>query len=356
MSQLGLGMSTAPDRSGRRGTAATVVAVLAMLCVVGILVLLGLRWFSRSPDYQGEGHGEVKVQVQAGDSVTRIGETLERSDVVRSARAFVDAASGVPEAAGIQPGTYLLRQQMGAAEALALLLDPSSRVTKKIVIPEGTRVSGTVARLAAATGIPATDFEAVLAEPEPLELPPYSGGKAEGYLFPATYEAEADATAVGLLTAMVRRFDQAADEVDLVGQAPSVGLDPGEVVIVASLLEAEGRPEDFPMIARVIYNRLEAGMRLQLDATVNYALGTSNLALTPDDLEVDSPYNTYRYEGLPPGPINSPGEAALAAALHPADGPWLYYVTVDPSTGETKFTDSYAEFLQFKAELKANTR
>lgn len=356
MSQLGFGTSTAPDDAdSRRGTAATVVAVLGVLCVLGIFVMLGIRWLTTSPDYSGEGHGQVDVVVRAGDSVSQIGATLEKADVVRSGRAFVDAASAVPEAQGIQPGTYRLRLQMGADEAVALLLDPEAKVTTKVVVPEGTRQDATVALVSKATRIPVADLEQVLAEPAVLGLPEYADGQPEGFLFPATYDVEPGATAEDVLTAMVRRFDQAATDVDLVARAGEVGLDPREVVVVASLLEAEGRPDDFAKIARVIYNRLDAGMRLQLDATVNYALGRGGLSLTPDDLAVDSPYNTYRVTGLPPGPINSPGEAALEAALNPEDGPWLYYVTVDPESGETKFTDSYEEFLQFKAEYKANS-
>ncbi len=123
---------------------------------------------------------------------------------------------------------------------------------------------------------------------------------------------------------------------------------------MASLVQAEGQPADFAKVSRVIYNRLDQGMKLQLDATVNYALGRSTLKLTNQDITVDSPYNTYKVTGLPPTPINSPGEQALEAALAPAAGDWLYYVTVNPTTGETKFTSSYSEFLKFKAEFQAN--
>ena len=128
---------------------------------------------------------------------------------------------------------------------------------------------------------------------------------------------------------------------------------------IASLVEAEGRGDDMPKVARVIYNRLEiepnpsAGF-LQVDAAVNYALGREPIArLTTDEIDsvADSPYNTYRQKGLPPGPIEAPGDAAIDAAANPADGPWFFYVTVNLRTGETKFTDDYDEFLGFKREL-----
>ena len=129
-----------------------------------------------------------------------------------------------------------------------------------------------------------------------------------------------------------------------------------EVMTIAALVQSEGRGSDMAKIARVIYNRLdttETGGKLQLDATVNYAAGNSLGAIpTSTDLQIDSPYNTYLYPGLPPGPIEAPGDDAIEAALHPADGPWLYYVTVNLRTGETKFTDSYSEFEQFRQELR----
>ncbi len=156
-----------------------------------------------------------------------------------------------------------------------------------------------------------------------------------------------------MLSKMVDRWRQAAEEADLEARAKELGYTPGEVMIVASLVESEAnREQDRGKVARVIYNRLETDATnglLQIDATVNYALGRDlGLALTTEDLQVDSPYNTRRYPGLPPGPIESPGDAAIEAAANPTEGDWVYYVTVDLDTGETKFTDDYDEFLQFK--------
>jgi UPF0755 protein len=128
-----------------------------------------------------------------------------------------------------------------------------------------------------------------------------------------------------------------------------------EIVIIASLVEAEARDaEDFGKVARVVYNRLDQGMALQFDSTVNYALNADKEIVSNQDLGVDSPYNTYKNQGLPPGPIDSPGLAALQAAVNPTPGNWLYFVTTNPKTGETKFTDSYAQFLKYKDELKSN--
>ncbi len=358
MSQVGLGMSEPETTKRGKGAGRNVLAVVvAMLVVVGLLgglTLLAASLLNGSDnDYPGPGTGEVTVVIPAGASLTAMGSLLTDAGVVKTVDAFTSAASDNEHAGEIQPGTYVLRTQMRGVDAVAALLDPASRVTEKVTVPEGLRVSSTVAVLAKNTHLKAKDLKAALADPSTLGLPKYAHDNPEGFLFPATYTLEPATEAVEQLTAMVSRFDQAAEDVGLTKRSSDVGLSRYEVVIVASLLQAEARPKDFPKVARVIYNRLEAGMPLQLDATVNYALGTSKLRLNSDDLAVDSPYNTYANAGLPPGPINSPGEAALEAALAPADGPWLYYVTVDPTTGRTKFTDSYEEFLQFKREFQA---
>ena len=355
MSQLGLGMTTAPhEPRGRRSHLAPLIAGLAVVVLLAGLVWAGLSYFKGAADYPGPGSGEVVVKVQPGDTATRIGDTLAAAGVVRSAKAFVGAATSDPNSSSIQPGSYKLLKQMKAYDALALLLDPSSRMTNRVVVPEGTQASKTVEIVAKATGIPAADLTAVLKQPTPLGLPDYAKGNPEGFLFPATYELEPGVSAEQALEPMVRRFDQAAATVNLSQRAQAIGRTPYEVLIVASLVQAEGQPADFAKVSRVIYNRLDQGMKLQLDATVNYALGRSTLKLTNQDITVDSPYNTYKVTGLPPTPINSPGEQALEAALAPAAGDWLYYVTVNPTTGETKFTASYSEFLKFKAEFQAN--
>jgi UPF0755 protein len=216
------------------------------------------------------------------------------------------------------------------------------------------RLDAMVKVLSNATHISVADLTAVLAKPSALGLPAYAGGNPEGFMFPATYDVEPGNSATGVLTAMVKRFDQAATSVDLVTRAKAVHLTPYQVVIIASIVQAEGTPQDFAQIARAIMNRLSAHMKLQLNSTVNYVLKNNKAQLSTADIATPSPYNTYLVSGLPPGPINSPGEAALNAVLAPAAGNWLYWVTVDPKTGQTKFTNSYAQFLQFKAELKAN--
>ena len=352
---------TAPDTvpttgSRRSGRAGWVLAALAVVIVgslvVGVLVLGNLLG-GGSPDYAGPGSGEVVVEVVSGDTATDIGATLVAADVVASSGAFVDAAAADDRSLGIQPGFYRLSRQMSGAGALALLLDPASRVENVVAVPEGLRVDQVVARLSKGTGLPRREFLAVLDRPGPLRLPAYAQGSAEGYLFPATYTFPPDITAAEALRAMVDRFREAARAVDLVARAAEAGHSPHDVVTIASLVQAEVAEADFGTAARVVENRLAAGMPLQFDSTVNYVLRSSDLTLTNDQLGVDSPYNTYLYPGLPPGPMNSPGEAALEAALAPPAGDWLYFVAVAPGSDETRFTASYEEFLQFKDDFYA---
>jgi len=137
-----------------------------------------------------------------------------------------------------------------------------------------------------------------------------------------------------------------------VARAEAIERTPYEVMIVASLVQAEVLPEDMRKAAAVIYNRLDEGMPLQFDSTVSYALGITELQLSAEQLETESPYNTYANEGLPPTPINSPGEAAIEAALNPAKANWLYFVTINPETRETKFAKDYDRFLRLKDQLR----
>jgi UPF0755 protein len=360
MSQLGLGMDY--DEDTRRGAGRRASGPLAVLVSVGLLALvafgafLGIRSLTGSGtgDYEGEGTGSVTVVVNKGDSLTAIGQTLAEAGVVASSDAFIDAAAANPDAEGIAPGAYALREQMSGAAAVALLLDPASRVVDKVVVPEGWRVEKTVAAIVKATGLPEEEVLDSLSRADELGLPTWAKGQVEGFLFPATYEFQPDATADEVVEAMLARFNQAAEAVDLVDSAKARGITPREAVIVASLVQGESAPEDYDKVARVVYNRLDQGMRLQFDSTVNYALGTSEIQLSREQLDTDSPYNTYRNAGLPPGPISSPGEAALQAALSPAKGTWLYFVATDPAAGITKFATSYEKFLEYKREFQAN--
>jgi UPF0755 protein len=354
------------DHRGRRGRAprrrfrwiAPLVALLVILIPVGIGGAYAYSFYMSKyhpADYPGPGSGYLVVQVPSGATPTSLGPELTRLGVVASPRAFVLAAEHSSSPNGLLPGFYGMHLHMKAAQAYALLLDPKNLVQVTVTIPEGWRLSQIVAYLGAKSGIPASKYQAVLANPAQLHLPAYAGGKPEGYLFPATYEVEPHETALGVLTAMVRRFEQEAAAVSLPAAAQRVHLTERQVITMASLVEAEGgKVSDYPKIARVIYNRLAQHIPLQLDSTVLYGLNTYGIIASDQQLNSSSPYNTYKYKGLTPGPIDSPGAAAIQAVLNPAAGNWLYFVTVNPKTKETLFTASQAQFEQYRAELEHN--
>jgi len=233
-----------------------------------------------------------------------------------------------------------------------LMLDPISRADSRLVLPEGLRLPQTIEAAAEASSLPLSEFEQVIDNPGVLPLPSWAEQRPEGFMFPATYDLAGDETAEEILSTLVTRFDQSALELDLVARAEAIERTPYEVMIVASLVQAEVLPEDMRKAAAVIYNRLDEGMPLQFDSTVSYALGITELQLSAEQLETESPYNTYANEGLPPTPINSPGEAAIEAALNPAKANWLYFVTINPETRETKFAKDYDRFLRLKDQLR----
>jgi UPF0755 protein len=254
--------------------------------------------------------------------------------VVKTAGAFNDAASVNPRSASIQPGVYALHSGMSAQSALAMLLNPVNRRVPTVTIREGMWTSEIVAALAARTGRPPADYALALKNPELLGLPAQARGKAEGYLFPSTYEFDPDTTAAEQLQTMVAK---SLDELRKLGVAPARMQ---RVLTVASIVEAEARATaDRPKVARVIENRLARSMPLQMDSTVHFISHRRGKAGTSDaERRSRSPYNTYLVKGLPPGPINSPGLASLRAAVRPAAGRWLFFVAVNPETGLTRFS------------------
>jgi peptidoglycan lytic transglycosylase G len=333
---------------------------LALSVVVVLLLGAGAAYYYvdhnylHPPDYTGPGTGWVTVRIYPGDSAATVGQRLQQAGVVETARAFQNAAKASGQGSSLEPGYYRVHRHMAAALAFALLLKPSSREQTRITIPEGLRLSQIITELGRATGNPAGYQQAIKDVPA-LGLPSYAKGSPEGYLFPATYDVQPNTPPARVLKTMVARFGVEAASVSLPTAAAHAQLTEGQVIVVASLIQAEGRnPADFPKIAEVIYNRLNSGIKLQLDSTVMYALHTYGIRATSTQARVRSPYNTYLHTGLPPGPIDSPGDVAIRAALHPAHGNLMYFVTVDPKTGLTKFTSSYAVAQQYEAELSAN--
>jgi UPF0755 protein len=339
------------------------LAVLVALAVIGGLLYVGVTTgldrlrdqFADPEDFSGPGTGEVTFQVAEGDNGSAICRNLQTEGVVASVDACINAVNGNDQAGGIQVGYYQLQREMASDDAIDQLVDPANLVTTTVTVPEGLRLTEIVATLAENSEFPARQFERALNDPAALGLPDYAGGNAEGYLFPATYAFAPTDKPADMLRKMVDRWRQAAESADLAGAAARLGYTEHELMTIASLVEAEGRGDDMARISRVIYNRLEGpgdkggtNGRLQIDATVAYGLGLSpgSTELTQEQLDTPTPYNTrLNVVGLPPGPIEAPGDAAIQAAVEPADGPWYYYVTVDLATGETRFYEDYDGFL-----------
>jgi UPF0755 protein len=359
------GRPIGPGRPGRRpsrirGITATVVA-LAVLVAGGVAAYAGIHSLvggvSAAPaatDYTGEGTGTVSVVVASGATVTDIAASLVKAGVIATAAPFIATAESSTGGSSIQPGTYRLHAKMSSAAALALLLNPSSRLGSATVIPEGQRLSVTLAAISRTTKIPVAQLQAAAAKPSSLGVPAWGTRGAEGFLFPATYQFGPGSTATSVLSTMVTRFDTAATAVNLVAAAKAIGRTPYQVLTVASLVQAEVPDAvDQAKVARVLYNRLAKGMPLQLDSTVKYVAGDNgSVFTTTKQRQTPSPYNTYLHAGLPPGPINSPGQQALMAALHPTAGPWLYYVTVNLATGETLYATTLAAHEKNVAQLQ----
>lgn len=338
-------------RSGRARRRRPIAVLLSLLALAGLVagIVLGgqqlLTLIDPTPrDYTGQGTGTVEIRVQDGDTLSDIARTLVDAGVIASTGPFITAAEADADSVGIQPGVYGLRQQMSGQAALDLMLDPAARQLSRVTLPEGLTVQRTLARLAEATGIPEAEFQAAAADPAALGVPAYANGQLEGFLFPATYDFEPDTTPTEMLGEMVAKFTEVAARLQVEQRAAALGRSPYEVVTVASMVESETRLDtERPDVGQVIYNRLDRGIALGIDATLAYGLNKSGNELTVTDLQTDSPYNTRTRPGLPPTPISAPGEASLEAALAPSTGALLYYVLTS-ADGKHFFTGDYAEF------------
>ena len=335
-------------RERRRGGLVLLIVLILLVCLVGAAG----GWWAWASGATGP-KDKIVVVIPHGASGAEVANILEQDHVIRSSLAFKVMARFRGFAHGFEAGTYTnLTTNMSVAAVLAALKKgPLPQKTLTAVFPEGLTINQTAAAVQDQLGITRQDFLAA-ARSGKYALPPYlpkGTPTLEGFLFPKTYDFFAGATSGDVIKKMLAQFDKEARGLPW-NDYKSLGLKSKyQVLIVASMIEREARfADDRPRIARVIYNRLKKGMPLQIDATVEYALGTYKPKLTFDDLKVDSPYNTYLHTGLPPTPIASPGLASIEAALSPQSGNWLYYLVCDKE-GHHAFTSSYAEFLRLRA-------
>jgi UPF0755 protein len=319
--------------------------VAAFVVTAGAAALAGCR--------AERGSQPVRVVVPRGASVRAVAESLAARGVIGSATLFRAYVAWSDRDRALKPGTYQLRPGTPYGELVNALVNGRGLV-HVITVVEGWEMRQIAAQLARALAVPPDSVDAAVRDTAlraRLDVPTPT---LEGYLFPATYTFPAGTTARTAVREMVARFERAwRPEWDARLQA--LALRRHDAVTLASIVEREAvKPEERPVIAAVYYNRLRKGMRLEADPTVQYALGRHTARVLYRDLEIDSPYNTYRRTGLPPGPIGSPGAPSLAAAVNPANVPYLFFVA--HPDGHHEFRTTYAEHLQAVREVRAAGR
>ena len=366
-------------KSKKRGSGGkTAVALIMAFVLLGALG--GGAWygfdriqaFFTTPDYDGNGTAEkVNIEVRELETATDIANTLVKADVVKSAKAFVDAADADSRSKNIQPGVYAMNKQMSAKAALGIMVDPKNKVTKGVTVPEGLTVLSTYKKLSEQTGIPVKDFQTAAKDVDSFGIPDFwfvrndkkkVTKSIEGFLFPDTYELPPQPTAKQVLQTMIERFFAVSEELKFVDNVEKNrgGIAPYEALIVASLAQAEaGNKDDLGKIARVAYNRVYVNdMPLQFDVTLNYGLEVAGkkTKASKDMTDADyadekNLYNTHLYKGLTPTPIDNPGKEALAGAMNPPAGKWLFFVAIDKQ-GHSAFAETDAQHEENKQKAR----
>lgn len=311
------------------------------------LLLFGFLRLQPNNDFSPNNPGsEIVVLVQDGELGSSIAQNLENQGVVKSATKFIEEFNRDPKASGISPGSHSIQTQIPARIAIEQLLDPK-RMKSALVVREGSTFASVLSLLKKNENIDRTKTGYGSVKPVYAN----SRNSLEGSLFPARYSFEANTSVEKALKTMVAK---AKSEYTRLGV--DAGFDkykPFEVLTIASMVQIEGDPSNFSKVARVIYNRLKIGMALQLNATVQYATNSQGqIMLSNKATKINSPYNTYRFAGLPPTPIANPSNDAIEATLNPAIGDWLYFITVAPK--DTRFTKDFTEFSEWNTEFNKN--
>jgi UPF0755 protein len=354
---------SAEDLPKRRGCRNALIA----LAVIAI-ALVGVGWYGwssvqRKIDPPGPPGEEVLVTIPEGTTTAGVGDVLAEAGVISDATVW-DWYTKLRDVGTIQAGSYVMRIDSSFSEAIdALAAEPLPPESRLVTVPEGLTQEQIAARLAdpeeGVPGFTVQGMQAALADPASRSpVIPADEPLLEGVLFPETYTVEEGDTELIVVRRMVDHFESVAEDLQLTERAAALNRTPYEILIIASMIEREaGTPADGPRVARVIYNRLAQDIALGIDATSCYELGEIPCDLTTEILNDNTPYDTRAQLGLPPTPIASPGEAAIEAALNPADGNWIYYILdVTKDDGSSLFTDSAAEFEEAKERCVAAGR
>jgi UPF0755 protein len=296
-------------------------------------------------DFPGPGTGKVQITVKAGDSGESITNQLLKAGVIKNFHTTYQLI--LDSNPTFYPGIFSLSLQMRSSDAISALTNPNSASLQRTTIKEGLRASVMFGVLAEATGLPKSEFDSLFTKPAEFGLSA-NLPNLEGYLFPATYTFAPGSSAKEILQTMVNRMQE---------EIHSFGIPANkvhDVLTLASVIQKEARiKQDFYKVSRTFLNRIADGMHLQSDATVSYGVGGNTVSTSRADRANNNGYNTYLHPGLPLGPISAPGSVAIDAALHPADGKWLYFCTINLETGETVFSDTYAQHAKAVAMWQA---
>ncbi len=340
---------TETHQKRRRWLFAALAAVLSLGLIAGATVMAsdGIRDFISKfqvADYSGEPGPEALIVIEPGDNGATVARKMVEADIILSFDAIY--RDMLTADFTIYPGTYTFPTKLSGKRALEILIEGKNRVVVRTTIPEGFRIREIIPQLVTDLKLEAKDIEAAIQAIQPRL--PEQAVNAEGYLFPATYTFDPGVTAQTVIDTMVNRTEAELEQYGISLK------DSFEVINMAALIQSEAKlKEDFFKVSRVFQNRLDIGMRLQSDATVNYGTNGKTVTTTDAQRADKNPYNTYVYTGLPVGPISNPGELAIESAIRPADGDWLYFVTVNLKTGETKFSTTFAEHEKAAQEFYA---
>ncbi|QOV39609.1 endolytic transglycosylase MltG [Streptomyces ferrugineus] len=349
----------------RRSGCACLVVALVFAGGVGGVGYFGYQFyqdrFGAAPDFAGDGTSEsVTVEIPKGAFGSEIGQRLKAAGVVKSVDAFVAAQQKNPDGDKIQAGAYLLKKQMSAASAVEMMLSPESQ--NNVLVRPGERNAQVYKAIDEKLELSSGTTKKVAGEKyKSLGLPSWANSDSdikdplEGFLYPGTYPAAKGMKPEVVLKEMVTRAANKYEALDLQDKAKALKLEnPLQVITVASLVQAEGKTDDdYRKMAEVVYNRLDLANpetygALQFDSTFNYLKGQSNIDISESEIKSNQdPYNTYTQKGLPPGPIDNPGEGALKGTLNPTDQGWYYFVATD-GVNKTEFAKTHDDFLKLK--------
>lgn len=295
-------------------------------------------------DFEGPGQGEVVIRIEAGEDGLIITQKLMDAGVIRDFDSFYRYL--IENNAVFYPGSFMMRLEMSNKAALDVLSNASNAMTYRVTIPEGYRAVQIFDELSKISGIPSEEFRSVAKDLAAFSIPA-EAPTIEGYLFPATYSFDTEASATDIIGTMVSRMKE---ELERLGVPEK---DWHSVLTLASIVQREAKLEaDFFKVSRVFANRLEIDMRLETDPTITYSYSGKDMSEVSKAEQLEHGYNTYLLKGLPPGPIASPGALALEATLSPVDGDWLFFVTINLESGETKFSRTLAEHESYVVFLR----